>query len=119
MSSSADWSAKGDQLMERHSYDMAIKCYQKAGDEAKEHVAMAHAGARRARGLDANPSKMREEYLTAAKLYLVNCGMVVNAAECLVAAKKTLLAARLYGKIGQVINAIAMGCSPFVAVHYQ
>ncbi|XP_064597505.1 TPR and ankyrin repeat-containing protein 1-like [Liolophura sinensis] len=110
MSSSADWTWRGDQFMERHSYDMAIKCYQKAGDRAQEHVAMAHAASRRARGLQANPSKMREEFLTAAKLYLVNCGMVVEAAECLVDAHETLLAARLYGKAGRVIKSIRMQC---------
>ncbi|XP_064597504.1 TPR and ankyrin repeat-containing protein 1-like [Liolophura sinensis] len=105
MSSSADWTWRGDKFMERHSYDMAIKCYQKAGDRAREHVAMAHAASRRARGLQANPSKMREEFLTAAKLYLVNCGMVVEAAKCLVNAHETLLAARLYGKVGRMEKA--------------
>ena len=73
----------------------------KSGDVDKQRMSRAHQMALEASRLRDTPCRLQRAFKLAAEAYL-ECGMTVEAAKCLCNAKETLLAARLYEKMGQV-----------------
>ena len=107
------WRHRGDEFYKHHLYNVAAKCYMKSGDLDKEKMSRAQQRALEASRLRDNPRRLRHEFLFAAEGYL-ECGMTVEAAKCLCNAKETLLAARLYEKMGQVGSLHIQTCAPSV-----
>ncbi|XP_041360663.1 TPR and ankyrin repeat-containing protein 1-like [Gigantopelta aegis] len=106
-SSPADWEKRGDEIMKRFLYDVAAKCYKMAGSETKEKIANAHNQALKASRMKDNPRKMREEYMFAARTFL-ECNILTKAALCLQNAHEYELAAQVFEKGGQLLQAARM-----------
>ena len=100
-STEAEWSQQGHYFYNKELWEVAVKCFNMAGDTLMIKKSQAQLQAAEAAKLKANPKVMRAQFLKAADQFL-QCAMLDEGAKCLHNARERLLLAKLNRKLGKV-----------------
>lgn len=100
-STEAEWSQQGHYFYNKELWEVAVKCFNMAGDTLMIKKSEAQLQAAEAAKHKANPKLMRAQFLKAADQFL-QCAMLDEGAKCLHNARERLLLAKLNRKLGKV-----------------
>ncbi|CAK7326904.1 unnamed protein product [Dovyalis caffra] len=101
VSSLEEWKSRGYKLLHEHNYDMAITCFERAGDRHAQTLAEAlglKAAADRMHG--SNPIMASNAHMQAAEMF-ESIGKVESAAECFYLSNNYERAGRIYSQCGE------------------
>ena len=101
-STQQEWQKGGHRFYNKGLWALAMKCFERAGDQSMVEKSQARQQADEALKFRyTNKQKMRDEFLKAGERFL-KCGMPEEAAICLKNSQEFILVAKLYEKTGKV-----------------
>ena len=102
-----EWQKGGHRFYKKGLWALAMKCFERAGDQSMVERCQALQQADEALKFRyTNKQKMRDEFLKAGERFL-KCGMPEEAAACLINSQKFILVAKLYEKTGKVSSFVS------------
>ena len=102
-----EWQKGGHRFYKKGLWTLAMKCFERAGDQAMVEKSQARQQADEALKFRyTNKQKMRDEFLKAGERFL-KCGMPEEAGICLKNSQEFILVAKLYEKTGKVSSFVS------------
>ena len=114
-----EWQKGGHRFYKKGLWALAIRCFERAGDQSMVEKSQARQQADEAlRFRYTNKQKMRDEFLKAGERFL-KCGMPEEAAICLKNSQEFIWVAKLYEKTGKVNSFVSFLEKCKREVHYN
>ena len=116
-----EWQKGGHRFYKKEIWTLAMKCFERAGDQPMVEKSQARQQADEALKFRyTNKQKMRDEFLKAGERFL-RCGMPEEAGICLRNSQESILVAKLYEKMGKVSSFVSFRekCEREVCYHLK